>query len=367
MDTLVHLSIIATPTRVGGRSAMKEINVIGSLQLFAAARRLADAPQGGHEVHHGRLRREPAGPGGVHRGHGRHASVPRTGTRRTPSRSSRPRATSAAAVPTSPSTILRFANFMGSQIETPLTRYFSLPVVPTALGYDPRIQLVHEDDAVEVARTGPSREDHPGHLQRGRRRRAAAVAGRPAAAGRSPLPVPLPLVIAAAGLVRRSGRVDFPADQVPLLIYGRVADTERLRAGVRLHAGVFDRGRPWRSSSGGTGAPAARDPAQRAAVGTRRAARSCGMERALGEGGGGVMAPSVMALVGPARRAAASSPPTQARPLCGATTKSGSRAATRRGRTGSARRTSLRRRSRPRRAVRRRGRSSRCWTSSVAG
>src|SRR6266571_3229596 len=41
VDTLVHLAIIATPTRVGGRSAMKEINVIGSLQLFAACQRAA--------------------------------------------------------------------------------------------------------------------------------------------------------------------------------------------------------------------------------------------------------------------------------------------------------------------------------------
>src|SRR6266581_4278623 len=39
VDTLVHLSIISTPTRVGGRSAMKEINVIGSLQLFAACQK----------------------------------------------------------------------------------------------------------------------------------------------------------------------------------------------------------------------------------------------------------------------------------------------------------------------------------------
>src|SRR2546423_7552314 len=39
VDTLVHLSIIATPTRVGGRSAMKEINVMGSLQLFAACQK----------------------------------------------------------------------------------------------------------------------------------------------------------------------------------------------------------------------------------------------------------------------------------------------------------------------------------------
>src|SRR3989440_4795692 len=39
VDTVVHLSIISTPTRVGGRSAMKEINVIGSLQLFAACQK----------------------------------------------------------------------------------------------------------------------------------------------------------------------------------------------------------------------------------------------------------------------------------------------------------------------------------------
>src|SRR5438094_7066 len=39
VDTLVHLSLIATPTRVGGRGTMKEINVIGSMQLFAAAQK----------------------------------------------------------------------------------------------------------------------------------------------------------------------------------------------------------------------------------------------------------------------------------------------------------------------------------------
>src|SRR4029450_3304968 len=40
VDTVVHLSIVATPTRVGGRTAMKELNVIGSLQLFAACQRV---------------------------------------------------------------------------------------------------------------------------------------------------------------------------------------------------------------------------------------------------------------------------------------------------------------------------------------
>jgi len=39
VDTVVHLNIIATPTRVGGRSAMKEINVIGTMQLYAACQK----------------------------------------------------------------------------------------------------------------------------------------------------------------------------------------------------------------------------------------------------------------------------------------------------------------------------------------
>jgi UDP-glucose 4-epimerase len=34
--------------------------------------------------------------------------------------------------------------------DTTLARYLSLPIVPTFAGYDPRLQLLHEDDAVEV-------------------------------------------------------------------------------------------------------------------------------------------------------------------------------------------------------------------------
>ncbi|WP_154727124.1 NAD-dependent epimerase/dehydratase family protein, partial [Brevundimonas mediterranea] len=46
--------------------------------------------------------------------------------------------------------LLRFANFMGPGVDSPLTRYFTQPVLPTVLGFDPRLQFVHEDDAVEV-------------------------------------------------------------------------------------------------------------------------------------------------------------------------------------------------------------------------
>jgi nucleoside-diphosphate-sugar epimerase len=57
--------------------------------------------------------------------------------------------------------LLRFTNFIGPTIESMLTRYFSLPVVPTVLGFDPRIQLCHEDDGIEALRRS-TLEEHPG-------------------------------------------------------------------------------------------------------------------------------------------------------------------------------------------------------------
>jgi UDP-glucose 4-epimerase len=39
VDTVVHMNVIATPLGAGGRTAMKEINVIGTMQLLARARR----------------------------------------------------------------------------------------------------------------------------------------------------------------------------------------------------------------------------------------------------------------------------------------------------------------------------------------
>src|SRR5437660_12453450 len=47
-------------------------------------------------------------------------------------------------------TLLRFANFIAPRIDTPLTRYFSLPVVPRAFVSDPRTQSVHEDDGTDM-------------------------------------------------------------------------------------------------------------------------------------------------------------------------------------------------------------------------
>ena len=39
VDTVVHMNVIATPLGAGGRTAMKEINVIGTMQLLAACQK----------------------------------------------------------------------------------------------------------------------------------------------------------------------------------------------------------------------------------------------------------------------------------------------------------------------------------------
>jgi UDP-glucose 4-epimerase len=47
-------------------------------------------------------------------------------------------------------TVLRCANVLGPDVDTAFTRMFSLPAVPMVLGFDPRIQYVHEDDIVHA-------------------------------------------------------------------------------------------------------------------------------------------------------------------------------------------------------------------------
>src|SRR4051794_17107356 len=47
-------------------------------------------------------------------------------------------------------TVLRCANALGPDIDTAFTRMFHLPLVPMVLGFDPRLQFVHEDDVVHA-------------------------------------------------------------------------------------------------------------------------------------------------------------------------------------------------------------------------
>ncbi len=50
----------------------------------------------------------------------------------------------------STTTILRCANVLGPDVDTAFTRMLRLPMVPMVLGFDPRLQFVHEDDVVHA-------------------------------------------------------------------------------------------------------------------------------------------------------------------------------------------------------------------------
>jgi len=123
-------------------------------------------------------------------------------------------------------TVLRFASLVGPRIDTVVTRYFALPVVPTVLGYDARLQLLHEEDALAVLERALAHDlpevvnvaaDGVLLLSQAIRR-----------AGRVPLPVPPPAV----GVVGRALAVariaSFSPEQLRLLDFGRVVDTTRL-------------------------------------------------------------------------------------------------------------------------------------------
>ena len=47
-------------------------------------------------------------------------------------------------------TVLRLAPIFGPNVTNPMSRYLRLPLVPTRLGYDPRIQLISGEDATDA-------------------------------------------------------------------------------------------------------------------------------------------------------------------------------------------------------------------------
>jgi UDP-glucose 4-epimerase len=58
-------------------------------------------------------------------------------------------------------TILRFPNIVGPTADSPMTRYLQEALTPSLLGFDPMMQLIHEDDVVN-ALVHVAQNDHPG-------------------------------------------------------------------------------------------------------------------------------------------------------------------------------------------------------------
>jgi UDP-glucose 4-epimerase len=116
---------------------------------------------------------------------------------------------------------------LGRGIDTPLGQYLRLPVLPTVLGFNPRLQLLHVDDALAALHRATV-EDVPGTFN---------VAGSGVLTlsqvalrlGKIPVGVPRLATGAVAHSLRAATKVDLNSEQAAFLTYGRVVDISALR------------------------------------------------------------------------------------------------------------------------------------------
>lgn len=227
VDTVVHAAAASYAPRSGGTAALKEINVMGAMQLFAACQKAPSVRRVvlkstsevyGSSAHDPVMFTEDSTSRRLFRdGFAKdsldiEAYARGLGRRR----------------PDIAVTILRLANMIGPAMDTTLSRYLAGPLVPTMFGRDARLQLLHEQDAL-------------GALER------AAMAGKAGTfnigadgiimlsqairrAGRIPLPVPGFGVWALDSLRRANRYNEISRDQFDYLSYGRVMDTSRMRS-----------------------------------------------------------------------------------------------------------------------------------------
>ncbi|WUS77067.1 NAD-dependent epimerase/dehydratase family protein [Kribbella sp. NBC_01245] len=227
VDTVVHTGVVATPGSAGGRSSMKEINVIGTMQLLAACQKapgVAKLVVKSSTTVYGAGPRDPA----LFTEEMAPRAIPQTGLSKDAVEVEGYVRGFARRRPDVCVTTLRMANWIGPSTDSPITRYFGMPVIPTVLGFDARLQFLHESDGVEAIHHA-AMNDLPGTFNLAgdgilSLSQAIRRLGRPA------LPLPSFTASSTAMLVRRARLADFSPDQMTYLTYGRAVDTTRMRA-----------------------------------------------------------------------------------------------------------------------------------------
>jgi len=224
VDTILHTFMITNSTTVP-RRAMHEINVIGTMNLLAAA------GAAGSSVRHIVVKSSTLVYGSA-------ASDPNTFHEDTPRTSPVKNSVERALVeaeallrdfsednPATRVTVLRFANVLGTHLATPISRNLSRPVAPAIFGFDPLLQFVEEDDVVRALL----------HVTQG------SIPGLYNVAGDGRLPWSEVAAICGTRLVplspysplkiRPLARLfDLPEELADLLRYGRGVDTRRFGA-----------------------------------------------------------------------------------------------------------------------------------------
>ncbi|MCC5950685.1 MAG: NAD-dependent epimerase/dehydratase family protein [Acidimicrobiia bacterium] len=225
IDTIAHTFLVVDSTSMHPRT-MHEINVIGTMNLFAAASApgspVRDVVVKSSSYVYGAAKEDPVWfTEETPRSH-----TPRTRVERSLEAVEGYVRDFAIDNPHVNVSLLRFSNVLGNDIETPITRALRLPLVPTIFGFDPRLQFVHEQDVVRSILfvlhhqlPGIFNVAGDGMLPWSE---VAAICGKRT--------VPLPAYGAElAALPLRTLGVDLPEELLSLLRYGRGIDNRRLK------------------------------------------------------------------------------------------------------------------------------------------
>jgi UDP-glucose 4-epimerase len=225
VDTVVHSFLVVDSNQVSPRQ-MHETNVIGTMNLFAAASqpdsRVRSVVVKSSTLVYGSTHADPV----WFSEDTRRPAFPRLRVERSLLEVEGYVRDYAADNPHVAVSLLRFSNVLGQDIVTPISKALSLPLVPAVFGYDPRVQFVHEVDVVRAIMFvlahdlgGIFNVAGDGLLPWSE---VAAICGKRLA----PLP-PVGRKTVASALTRLG--VDMPLELIELLTYGRGADNRRLK------------------------------------------------------------------------------------------------------------------------------------------
>jgi UDP-glucose 4-epimerase len=231
VDTVLHTHLIVDSTQTSGRN-VHEINVIGTMNLLAAAgtagspvRRVIVKSSG---LVYGSNYQDPY----FFREEMARTRGPRTNVERSLLEVEAFLRDFAEDNPHVVVTLLRFTNVLGDDIDTPIATTLRLSVVPEILGFDPRVQFVHEQDVVG-ALTYATGHEVPGVFN------VAGDGNMPwsevcAIVGKRRLALPPVLTNLVAEPLRATRLLRLPPEALMLLRYGRTLDNDRYkRAGFR--------------------------------------------------------------------------------------------------------------------------------------
>ena len=224
VDTVVHMAMVATPGSGGTRSSMKEMNVIGTMQLLAACQKAPTlrslVVQSSISVYGAswrdpvRFTEEMSARVSPRTGFGKDSIEVESYVRGLARRRSDVSVT-----------VLRLANLIGAGVDSGVTRLLAMPVVPRVMGFDPRLQFLHPDDAVSALSLVTSRPIagtyNVGAPDIVTLNQVVRMLGRPW------IGVPQQLAPTLASALRRARLMEFSADQLDALTFGRAMDVGR--------------------------------------------------------------------------------------------------------------------------------------------